>query len=173
MPSRNYNRFSDEDVAALIAYVKQVPPVNDTMAASHVGPVGRALLLAGKARLVDAAEIDQQLPHAPAPELGPTAAYGAYIARVGSCLGCHRSKLEGGHVVGAPPSFRPAANLTPTGIGRWTKADFVRALRQGLLPGGVAIDSFMPVRMTKDMNDTEIDALWAYLQTVPPRSMGK
>ena len=172
MPSREFNRFSDEDLAALIAYVKQVPPVSDTMAASHVGPVGRALLLAGKARLVDAAELDQQLPHAAAPEVGATAAYGAYIARVGACLRCHRSNLEGGHVAGTPPSFKAAANLTPTGIGRWTKADFVRALREGLLPGGVAIDSFMPVRMTKGMSDTEIDALWAYLQTVPPRPMG-
>jgi mono/diheme cytochrome c family protein len=173
MPSRNYNRFSDEDLADLIAYVKQVPPVDNTTATSQVGPVGRVLLVAGKARLVDATEIDQQLPHAPAPEIGPTPAYGAYLARVGSCLGCHRSNLEGGHVVGAPPSFKPAANLTPTGIGTWTKADFVRALRQGLLPGGVPIDSFMPFRATKDMNDTEIDALWAYLQTVPPQPIGK
>jgi hypothetical protein len=49
----------------------------------------------------------------------------------------------------------------------------VRVLRQGAGPGGVPIDPFMPVRLTKGMSDTEIDALWAYLQTVPPQPMGK
>jgi mono/diheme cytochrome c family protein len=175
MPSSSFNRLSDEDLAALIAYVKQVPPTNNAMVrSSRIGPVGRALLVAGKAPLIiEAAGIDHQSPHAPAPAIGPTAAYGAYVASVGGCQGCHRSNLEGGHVAGTPPSFKAAANLTPTGIGTWTKADFVRALREGMAPGGVAIDSFMPVRLTKGMSDTEIDAVWAYVQTVPPRPIGK
>jgi mono/diheme cytochrome c family protein len=173
MPARNYNRMSDEDLGALIAYIKQLRPVDRAMPASHIGPVGRALLLTGKAPLVDAAVLDQSAPHVAAPPVGPTPEYGMYLARVGSCLGCHRSNLEGGPVAGAPRSFKPAANLTPVGIGTWTKADFVRVLRQGIGPGGVPIDSFMPVRLTKEMSDTEIDALWAYLQTVPPQPMGK
>jgi mono/diheme cytochrome c family protein len=173
MPSREFNRFSDEDLAALIAYVKQVSPVNDTVPASHVGPVGRALLLAGKIPLLDAAGMDQQVPHAPAPAVGPTPAYGGYLSIVGGCAGCHRANFEGGKVPGTPPNFKPAANLTPTGIGTWTEADFVRVMRQGIGPGGVAVDSFMPFRLTKGMTDTEIDALWAYLKTVPPAPIGK
>jgi len=173
MPSRNFNRLSDDDLNALIVYIRQVRPIDTVMPPVRVGPVGRALLMTGKAPLVDAALIDQQQPHAAAPPIGPTAEYGAYLARVGSCLGCHRSNLEGGPVAGAPRTFKPAANLTPTGIGTWTKNDFTRALRDGLTPGGVPIDSFMPVRLTKQMNDTEIDAIWAYLKTVPPQPMGK
>jgi len=173
MPSRAFNHFGDEDVAAVIAYVRQVPPVDHTVPASRVGPVGRALLLAGQIPLLDAAGLDQQLLHAPAPRVGPTAAYGAYLSQVGGCAGCHRDNFEGGRVPGTPPSFKPAANLTPTGIGTWTEADFVRALRQGLGPAGVPIDTFMPFRLTKAMTDTEIDALWAYLKTVPPAPMGK
>ncbi len=173
MPSRNFNRLSDEDLSALILYIRQVRPVDTVMAPVRVGPVGRALLFTGKAPLVDAALIDHQQVHAAAPAIGPTPEYGAYLARIGSCLGCHGSNLEGGPVAGAPRTFKPAANLTPTGIGTWTKPDFVRALRDGLLPGGVPIDSFMPVRLTKQMSDTEIDALWAYLKTVPPQPMGK
>ena len=173
MPSRNFNRLSDDDLAALILDIRQLAPVDATPPSVRVGPVGRALLLAGKAPLIDAAVLDQDLPHAAAPPTGPTAQYGAYLARVGSCMGCHRSNLEGGPVAGAPRTFKPAANLTPTGIGTWTEADFMRALRQGLAPGGVPIDTFMPVRLTKQMNDMEIDALWAYLKTVPPQPMGK
>ena len=37
---------------------------------------------------------------------------------------------------------------------------------------GLPFDSFMRVRLTQEMSDTEIDALWAYLQTVPPQPMG-
>ncbi len=173
MPARNYNRMSDEDLATLIAYIRQLRPVDRSVPASRIGPVGRALLLAGKAPLVDAAVLDQSAPHLPAPPVGPTPEYGMYLARVGSCFGCHRSNLEGGPVAGTPRSFKPAANLTPVGIGTWTKADFVRVLRLGVGPGGVPIDSFMPVRLTKEMTDTEIDALWAYLQTVPPQPIGK
>ena len=173
MPSREFNRFSDEDVAAIIAYVRQVPPVNRTVPASRVGPVGRALLLAGKIPLLDAAGLDQQLAHTPAPPVGVTPAYGEYLAQVAGCAGCHRENFEGGPVPGTPPSFKQAANLTPTGIGTWTQADFYRALRQGIGPAGVPIDTFMPFRLTKAMTDTEIDALWAYLKTVPPAPLGK
>jgi mono/diheme cytochrome c family protein len=173
MPSRDFNRFGDEDLAALIAYVKQMPPVNDTVPTSRVGPVARALLLAGKVPLLDAAALDQHAPHSSAPPAEATPAYGEYLAMVGGCAGCHRPNFEGGRVPGTPPNFKPAANLTPTGIGTWTEADFVRVMRQGIGPGGVPVDSFMPFRLTKGMTDTEIDALWAYLKTVPPQPMGK
>jgi mono/diheme cytochrome c family protein len=173
MPSSDFNRMSDEDVVEIIAYLKQIPPVDHTLDPTRVGPVARALLVAGKLPIIAAARIDESQPHVPAPPVGPTPEYGAYIARIGGCEGCHRANFSGGHVAGTPPSFKAAANLTPTGIGTWTKDDFVRALRQGVTPGGVPLDSLMPVRMTKDMTDTEIDALWAYIRTMPPAPMGR
>jgi mono/diheme cytochrome c family protein len=173
MPSRDFNRFGDQDVAAIIAYLRQLPAVEHTAPATRVGPVGRGLSLAGVVPLLDPAGFDQQAPHAPAPPVGATPEYGAYLARVGGCAGCHRDNYEGGHVPGTPSTFKPAANLTPTGIGSWTQADFFRALREGKGPAGVQIDTFMPFRLTKEMTDTEIDALWVYLKTVPAVPMGK
>jgi cytochrome c553 len=89
------------------------------------------------------------------------------------CTGCHGERFSGGPIPGAPPDWKPAANLTPTGLGHYTEADFVRALRDGVRPGGARIDPSMPVeRVTRHMNDVELAALWAYLRTVPPRPYG-
>ena len=68
--------------------------------------------------------------------------------------------------------MKPASNITPAGIGSWTEADFLRALREGVRPGGTPIDPAMPVRYTKEMTDVELRAVWAYLQTVPAKAYG-
>ena len=71
-----------------------------------------------------------------------------------------------------PPGLPPAANLTPAGIGRWTEADFARAVRNGRRPDGRQLDEFMPWKVFGGMTDAEIHALWRYLQSVPPKEFG-
>jgi cytochrome c553 len=64
------------------------------------------------------------------------------------------------------------ANLTPhreDGLGAWSKGDFVRALREQRRPDGTRIDPVMPAAMGK-MTDTELAALWNYLQTLPAKA---
>lgn len=112
------------------------------------------------------------LPHPPAPTPGPNAQYGEYLSYVSGCRACHGDHLSGGHIPGTPSSFKNASNLTPTGIGHYSEADFTRAPREGVRPGGIPIDTLMPVRDFKSMNDDEIHALYAYLRTVPPREYG-
>ena len=68
-----------------------------------------------------------------------------------------------------------AANLTTdmaTGLGRWSKADFYRAIREGRKPDGSALNPFMPWQTLRQLNDTELDALWVYLRTLPQRPQG-
>jgi hypothetical protein len=77
-----------------------------------------------------------------------------------------------GKIPGAPPDWKPAANITPIGIGHYTEADFVNALRTGKRPGGTPIDTLMPWRLTKEMSDVELRAIYAYLKTVPAREYG-
>jgi mono/diheme cytochrome c family protein len=110
--------------------------------------------------------------HPAAPPAGPTAAYGRYLANVGGCTGCHGAGLSGGKIPGTPAEFKPPANITPAGIGHWTEADFVRALRTGVRPGGTNIDPEMPWRLTRLMTDEEIHALYEYLKTVPAKPYG-
>ncbi len=169
MPSFEYYYLSDEDLGALIAYLKQLPPIEKNMVAPKLGPMGRAMVVAGRGNFrLSAARIDHDAPRPTAPPRGPTAAYGEYLAY--SCVGCHGSELTGGPISGAPPSWPPAANITPhaDGIGAWTKADFFRAMRKQQRPDGSRIDPVMPADMGK-LTDQELTALWKYLQTVTPR----
>jgi len=172
MPAQEATHLTDEDAAALIAYLKSLPPVDREPGKNSVGPIGRALFLKGDLELVPAEVITHDAPHPTPVPMGPTAEYGAYLANIGGCKGCHGPTLSGGHIPGTPPEWKAATNLTPDGIGHYKEEDFFRALREGKRPGGVAIDTLMPVKYTKQMTDDEIRALWLYLKTVPPKAFG-
>ena len=172
MPSFEYQTLSDQDTADLIAYLKSVPPVDRRMAANSVGPVGRVLFLLGKLPLVPAEVIDHKAVRVASVAAAATPEYGAYLAT--SCTGCHGPGFSGGPIPGTPPHFPPAANITlhETGIGTWTEADFIRALRTGKRPDGSVIDEAMPWRLSAKMTDVELAALWAYVQTLPAKAYG-
>jgi mono/diheme cytochrome c family protein len=171
MPSQEFTRMTDADLAAIIAYARSVPPVRRVMPASYAGPMLRTLSVAGQVNVVSADSIDHAQPHEARVAAEPTPSYGKYLAS--GCTGCHGNGLSGGRIPGAPPEWGPAANITPTGIGRWSEADFVRALRTGRRPDGTAIDStVMPIRLLRQMDDVEVAAIYAYLRTVPPRPYG-
>jgi mono/diheme cytochrome c family protein len=88
------------------------------------------------------------------------------------CTGCHGPGLSGGKVPGTPPGFKPAGNITPRGIGSWSESQFIHALRTGERPNGSKIDEFMPIKATRMMTDVELQAIYRYLRTVPPREAG-
>jgi cytochrome c553 len=171
MPSAVYYHLSDADLAAIIAYVRSVPPATRPLKPTSYGPISRLLLVTGKAPILQAELIDTSAAR-PAPAPGVTPEYGAYLASVGGCQECHGPGLSGGPIPGGDPHAPPAANLTRGGIGRWTEADFRRALREGKRPDGTTISSFMPYRVVGNMTDDEIAALWMYLQSLPPRPYG-
>jgi mono/diheme cytochrome c family protein len=172
MPSEDFAAFSDEDAAALIAYLRSRPAVTRDLPAHSLKFLARALMVTGQLPIISAEKIDHARPSAAHVDAGPTPGYGKYLADVGGCTGCHGPGLSGGKIPGTPPDWKPAANLTPTGIGRWTEADFFRALREGRRPAGTPIDSIMPWKRTARMTDDEIRAVWLYLKTVPPRQFG-
>ena len=62
-------------------------------------------------------------------------------------------------------------SITPdpvSGIGKWTEADFVRALRTGVTPSGETLHPFMPWHELQRMTDEDLHAMYEYLRTVPP-----
>jgi mono/diheme cytochrome c family protein len=162
MPVVDY-RFTPEDLGAIIAYVKSVPPVDRTVPAMSVGPVARALGLFVDFPLASASLIDHSQPRLLArPDPSDAAGTGKYLMASAGCHACHGAQLTGGS--GPPPG---GANLTPIGIGGWSEQDFVAALRTHRRPNGSAIDETMP-RAYGEMADDDLARIYAYLRTVPP-----
>ena len=174
MPSKAYWHMGDDDVGALIAYLRSLPAVDRELEPTKFGLIGRFILLRGELDgMFDAWDMDHIARRSAPPAADTTADYGRYLANIGGCTHCHGPTLSGGPIAGAPPEAKPSANLTPEGIGSWTEQDFFRALREGMRPNGIAIDSTaMPVRMTREMTDLETKAIYMFLKTVPPKASG-
>jgi mono/diheme cytochrome c family protein len=174
MPARNYWHMGDDDVGALIAYLRSLPPVDRENPPIKFGLVGRVLLLKGDLNpLFEAKGMDHVARRTAPPAADTTADYGRYLSEIGGCTGCHGPTLSGGPIPGAPPDARQATNLTPEGIGSWTEADFFKAVREGIRPNGTPIDStMMPIPLTREMTDMETKAIYLYLRTVPPKASG-
>lgn len=164
MPSIEYSQLSNDDLGALIGYLKTLPVVGRDRVPLTVGPLARVLILTGEIKLA-AAHIDHAGLVPPVAIPGVTVEYGRYLAA--GCTGCHGDQLAGGRIPGSPPSWPPSRNLTPAGdLAKWSEADFFRALKTATRPDGEKLSSVMPTAFGQ-MNDTELKALWAYLKTVP------
>lgn len=170
MPSDVFAHLTDEDVAAIIGYIKQMPPVDRELEPTHFRLLGRTLLVSGQLPLLSAPKAPR-MEHAAAVRPETTAEYGRYLADIGGCHSCHGQGLSGGRVDG-PPDLPPASNITPAGLSNWTEADFFRAMREGRRPDGSVLNPFMPWPVLGGMTDDELQALWLYLQSVPPREFG-
>lgn len=107
---------------------------------------------------------------------------GRYLMNgVVACGNCHTPQTPAGpapgkELAGGTP-FQDAAftayapNITPdpeTGIGRWTDEQIIAAIREGRRPDGSLIGPPMPVPFYRDMSDSDVKALVAYMRTVPP-----
>jgi mono/diheme cytochrome c family protein len=171
MPSQEFSHFSDEDLGALIAYMKTVAPMDRARVPISLGPIGRVLVVTGKFPI--AAEV---IDHANLKPVTVTAArsveYGRYLA-VG-CIGCHGPNYSGGRITGGPPDWPAAANLTThekAAVAGWSETDFIKTLRTGHRPDGTEISPVMP-RAFGQMNDTELGALWLFLKSLPAAATG-
>lgn len=173
MPADDFNSLSDEDLGAIIAYVRSVPPVDKAQPSSVLRILGRTLIALGKLDLFPVERIDLTAPRPEAlkPEVSKT--YGKYLAQIAGCTGCHGPGLSGGAIPGAPPDFPPAANLTPSGeVGDWQFQDFLSTIRTGKNPAGHELAEEMPWRNFAGMSDQELRAIWLFVSSVPPRVAG-
>lgn len=99
---------------------------------------------------------------------------GAYLARAGNCMGCHSAPggamLAGGRRIDTPFGGVWAPNLTPddaTGLGRWSAADFWRALHNGRSRDGHLLAPAFPYPSYTLVTRDDADAIYAYLRSVP------
>jgi mono/diheme cytochrome c family protein len=174
MPSEDYNRLTDEDMASLIVYVKSLPPAAGALPVVQLPTPVKVLYAFGVIK--DASEkIDHKLP--PSMPVAPAVSveHGAYVAN--TCMGCHGARLSGGKIPGAPPTWPATANLTPgqgSVMPRYPSPEvFMATLRSGRRPDGSAISAVMPFGSLKQMNDTDMRALYTFLKTLPPVEAGQ
>jgi mono/diheme cytochrome c family protein len=104
---------------------------------------------------------------------------GEYLAKAGGCLGCHTEEREkavpyaGGRALKTPFGTFHGPNITPhpqAGIGRWSEADFVRAMREGRRPDGAHYYPAFPYSSFTRIADDDLRDLWAYLRSLAPNA---
>ena len=161
MPSQDY-QLSSDDTAAIIAFLRSLPPVDREHGTQRVGPLGAVLTAFGQVPLLPAEHIDHaNFRFASSDRPADPARAGAQIVASAGCRGCHGPSFEGG--LGPPPG---GANITPVGLDGWTEPDFFRAIREHRRPNGTEIAESMP-RSLGQMSDSDLSAVFAYLKTVP------
>ncbi len=171
MPIELYRDISDRDVAAIVAYLRTVPPVRNGVPRSvyHIplppsyGPPV------------------ESVPETPRED---AVAYGAYLAGpLGHCIECHTPHVDGhpdyenrlgagGWVLEGPWGIAVTRNITPhpeDGIGQWTDAQIKRAITQGISADGNPLSPPMGFSYYKTISDADLDAIVAYLRSLPPR----
>ena len=172
MPSEDFKSMSDQELSDIVSYVRSLPAVNNTVPAPTFGPLGKILLATGQMKFVRR----HHPHHRPAPR---QPAHGDGDRRLRQtprlvCLGCHGHDLSGGPIAGGDPSLAAGAqpHAGPDGPKGWTYEQFVTALREGPAADGTAIRDPMTVvaPFGQNMTETERQALWAYLQSLPPVS---
>jgi mono/diheme cytochrome c family protein len=173
MPAHQYNSLNDEDLAAILAYLRTLEPVDNEIPEPRIRLMGYVLALMEPV-FVPAELIDHTAPPPAAVTPGVTAEYGAYLVELGDCRSCHGDELNGRPL---PPMLDepPARNLTPGGqLAGWSEEDFIQMVRTGVTPAGQRLREPMAGVLTylRRQTDNELAAIFLYLQSLPPRQNG-
>ncbi|WP_347310846.1 cytochrome c [Defluviimonas sp. SAOS-178_SWC] len=167
MPVPTYNNMSDDDVKAIVAYLRTLPAVNHEVGESTWNIPLQAMPPAKGA---------------PAPSADDPVAYGGYLVEaVAHCFECHtpmgptgpdlaRLGAGGMLITLAPGVTATTPNITPdpeTGIGGWSDDEIRNAIISGVRPDGGHVSPPMPVQWFANMTQGDLDAVVAFLKTIP------
>jgi mono/diheme cytochrome c family protein len=173
----------DEDMASIIAFLRSDDPL---VAAADLDPPGvsRPSFLAKVLAHVAFKKLPYPSAAIKAPSLDDPRAHGRYLVAALDCYSCHSSSFEtvdlgepeksagylggGNRLIDLRGETVRSANITfdeETGIGRWSEAQFARALRQGFRPDNTPIH--YPMMPMPELTDREVTAIFTYLGTVP------
>ena len=158
MPASDYNNVSGDDLAKIVAYLKQVPPVDNVPPKLELRLA--QVLIGGGMFPLDYDRINHsKLPPAK-PASSDVLATGEYLGMV--CRGCHGADLMGSEQFGGPQLARGGP------FDGYDEAEFRTLLATGVAADGRAIDpALMPWKALAELTDEEQHAVWAYLKTVP------
>lgn len=170
MPCLVYRGLGDEDLASVVMYLRTVAPVdNDPGASDYRMPLPPAY----------GAPVDS----VPQPKAEVTPKYGAYVASaMAHCIECHSpigpqgpmmdaaNLGKGGYEFHGPWGLSVAANITSgeDGLAGYSDDELKVMIREGKRPDGSPMMPPMPFGYFARMSDVDLDALIAYLRSLPP-----
>jgi len=181
LPFMPYANLADDDLTAIISYLRAQKPVRHAVPEHDINQLGR---------VVQAFVLEPKGPTATPPKSvppEPTAAYGKYITHnIGNCVMCHTQldfrtgkftgPLFGGgaeHEAFANPSKKYLTpNLTPDPRWGWLQGWSEEAFLTRFHGGRVHADSPMPWEAFQKLSDDDLRAIYRYFQTLPPAQTG-
>jgi cytochrome c553 len=138
----DYSGLSDQDLGDLIAFLKQISPVDSDHPAMDFGPIIPIVPAVGF--LSPSAEgMDHSAPRPADPVPGATVEYGKYLSTI--CIECHGTYLA-------------------DKLENWNQEEFIQAIQTGVQLNGKPFGSGM--KTYSDLNETELTALWLYFQSL-------
>jgi mono/diheme cytochrome c family protein len=157
MSLTNVGRLSDEDIRAVIAYIRSLPAAGmpTPTPPDELNPLGIVLVALGQLPESHPISVDPII----APPKGPTIEYGAYVLSYQDCRTCHGQSLGGGdpHGVGI---VGPGLEMVQS----WTPDQFMKTLRTGVDPAGHRLDgNRMPWQTLGKMDDDELEAVYQFV----------
>jgi mono/diheme cytochrome c family protein len=171
MPSDNFRHMSDDDVQAVVAYLRSQSNTGGPTPANQLNLLGAVFM-----NLSDFRTAQQPTGSVAAPQSG-TSEYGKYMVDVIGCRSCHGDRLQG-KVDNGQPGPPPGPNLTLI-MPQWTEVQFMIFFNTGTLPGGETVPTLtlpngfaeprMPWPTTRSATtDDELKAMYAYLHGLSP-----
>ncbi|MBB6612161.1 c-type cytochrome [Pontibacter sp. Tf4] len=179
MPYKSFSQMQEQDVYAIIAYLRTLHPIRNEIPASDADFPMNLIL--------------RTMPATPANKINTVAedqlSRGKYLVTIASCNDCHTpaekgtpiagKELAGGFEFKLPSGTLRSTNITPdkeTGIGNWTEQAFVNRFKQHLDPavanrklGPNDFNTIMPWAMYAGMKEEDLRAIYQYLRTIEPK----
>lgn len=180
MPYPYYGELDQEDILSIIAYIRTLPPIKYEAPASDPDfPVNIII------HLIPAKDAPSALP-----ARSDSLAYGRYLLKAAGCIECHTQDKQGkiipelafsgGREFILPGGVLHSANITPdkvTGIGNWTREDFIKRFKAYELPGYNPpvlakgdMMTIMPWTMYAGMDTTDLASVYLALREIKPMS---
>lgn len=171
MPVPFYRHLSDDDLAAIVTYLRAQPAVKIAQPKS-------------KYNIALPANYGAPVKSVKAPPASDQRAYGEYLANIGHCMDCHSPRDEkgvlhlenrgaGGQIFKGPWGVSVSRNLTPhaTGLKDFTDAQIIQSVREGVDHSGQPYMPPMGFAFYKTISDADMAALIAYLRSLKPQTI--
>ena len=172
MPIMFYRGMADEDLKAIVAYLRAQPAVKNKVPKSEY-------------RIKLPPNYGPEVKNVVAPSRKDEVKYGAYLAGpMGHCLDCHTPWVKGvpdltkagagGNSFRGPWGVAVSRNLTPheQGLKGWTDAEIARAIREGVRKDGTPLKPPMAYAWYKNISEADMKPLIAYLRSLKPLPLG-